>query len=362
MTRQVILTFFGRTRYYDATKAEIADALRTQITAAETGVAEAQEAEGKLRDGADKAAADVEKKVEALAKANTGLTEATAAFEASDPDGDSKAHEKLVKALDKATKAVPKAETAVEKAKDKAQAEAEKIAVGASALVAAEARVLEVENQVRIAPRPANVVTALTEPVELGELEQHLPESYHHRQETVPHESPWTMTVPLIVLAGFAIVAGALNLPFTKDLHFLEHWLEPSLFGHEAELTASAGTKWVLALIAFSGALIAIIGSFAVYMRGKFDPAQIESRTLLNAWYVDESYANFMGGPGTRLFDLMAWFDRTIVDGAIRGIARSVELAGGTLRVLQPGFVRSYALGIGLGSVLVMFWFVGRLF
>src|SRR5688572_2846709 len=42
-----------------------------------------------------------------------------------------------------------------------------------------------------------------------------------------PHESPWQMTLPLVVLAGLAVVAGALNLPFTDDLKVLEHWLHP---------------------------------------------------------------------------------------------------------------------------------------
>ena len=170
------------------------------------------------------------------------------------------------------------------------------------------------------------------------------------------------MTLPLIVLALLAAVGGGLNLPFTSDLHFLGHWLEPSLFGNEVEVAAGAGTKWALAIVAIAVGLVAIVAAVAVYLRGRFDPARIESRTLLHGWYVDETYTNFMGGPGRRLFDLLTWFDRTIVDGAVAAIGRGSQSIGTTLRVLQPGFVRSYALGIGLGSVLVMAWFVGRLF
>jgi NADH-quinone oxidoreductase subunit L len=68
-----------------------------------------------------------------------------------------------------------------------------------------------------------------------------------------------------------------------------------------------------------------------------------------------------MGGPGRRLFDLAAWFDRTVVDGLVKATAAAVTAAGQGLRVTQPGFVRSYALGIGIGAAFVMVWFLGRL-
>ncbi|MEM7324995.1 MAG: NADH-quinone oxidoreductase subunit L [Actinomycetota bacterium] len=363
MTRQVILTFFGRTRFYDPTFDEIRESLIAQIDNARADAEAAAEAKEKAVGTAEKASADIQKKQDALAKAQTSLTEATEAVDGSEPDPeDSKAHDKLVKALDKATKAVPKAEAAVTKAEEKAADEASKVDEFDKELVAAQARVLEVENSVRSAPRPPEHVTALTEPPDLGPLADQLPESYQHRQETTPHESPATMTIPLIVLAALATVGGGLNLPFTKELHFLEHWLEPSLFGNEVHLTAGAGTKWALAIVAVTGGVVAITGAFMVYRRGRLDPAQIENETLGRGWYVDESYANFMGGPGRRMFDMMSWFDRTIVDGAVRSVGRGTEAVGDTLRILQPGFVRSYALGVSLGAVLVMFWFVWRLF
>jgi NADH-quinone oxidoreductase subunit L len=170
------------------------------------------------------------------------------------------------------------------------------------------------------------------------------------------------MTLPLVVLALFAAVAGVINLPFSSDLHFLEHWLEPSLFGNEAEVTVAAGVKWLLAGAAIAVGLIAIVLAFAVYLRGKSKPSRIEREALVSAWYVDETYANFFGGPGRRLFDGAAWFDRTVIDGAVRGTAASLMAAGRGLRVTQPGFVRSYALSIGVGAAFVMIWFLGRLY
>ena len=361
MTRQVILTFFGRTRFFDPTKEEVAAAMTARLDGAKSEVDEAVAARTAAEEAAAKAAADVDKRQDALAKARTQLAEADAAV-AGSTDTESKEHDKLVKAFDKATKAVPKAESALAKAEDKAGSEAALVSDAADALVAAEGRVLTVENELRSVPRFPSRVTAVSEPFELGSLADHLPESYHHRQETEPHESPATMTIPLMVLALGAIVGGVLNLPFTKELHFLEHWLEPSLFGNEVKVTASASTKWALGIIAVLGGLVAILASFRVYLRGRVDPARIELDGMVDAWYVDATYADFMGGPGRRLFDLATWFDRTIVDGAVRGVATVSQAVGSILRALQPGFVRSYALGVGFGSVLVMAWFVGRLF
>ena len=331
-----------------------------QVEGANADIVAANEANAKTSEAVSKAVADIEKKHEALVKAEGSLAEATAAVEASNAEADG--HEKLVKALDKATKAVPKAESAVAKAEEKAMARQAEADTASEELVSAQATALDVENQVRTTPRPPQHVTAMTPNVELGQLEDHLPESYHHRQETAPHESPLTMTIPLIILAALAVVAGGLNLPFTKELHFLEHWLEPSLFGNETKVLAATSTKWALGIVAILVGLVAIIAAFRVYRKGAYDPAQIENQTLFNAWYVDDSYANFMGGPGRRMFDIMSWFDRTIVDGAVRGVAKGTETIGGGLRVLQPGFVRSYALTVGVGSILVMVWFVGRLF
>ena len=58
------------------------------------------------------------------------------------------------------------------------------------------------------------------------------------------------MTVPLVVLAGLAIVGGGLNLPFTKGTHLLEHWLEPVLEGNERVIDVATGTKVGLAVVA----------------------------------------------------------------------------------------------------------------
>jgi len=360
MTRQVILTFFGRTRFFDATAGEIDQAWDNRILAAEGDVAAAVEAEQAAVVATDKARDDVAKKYDAVAKAQEKLTVAREKVDASSPAD--AGHDKLLKALDRAVQAVPKAEDGVVKAEEKVAVMTADIDDAAGVVKVREADVVSLQSERDDVVMPPTAVTALTPPPDIDDIADDLPDSYNHRQETPPHESPLTMTLPLMVLAGLALVGGGLNLPFTSDLHYLEHWLEPSLFGHEVHVTAAASTKWVLAIIAASGGLVAIAAAFAVYLRGRLDPARIERAPLARAWYVDETYANFFGGPGRALFDGLARFDRTVIDGAVRGIARGSVVVGNGLRAFQPGFVRSYALGIGLGSVLVLVWFMGRLF
>ena len=98
--------------------------------------------------------------------------------------------------------------------------------------------------------------------------------------------------------------------------------------------------------------------SIAVYSKKKV--AAIEPQLLADGWKYDKSITNFMGGPGRRVFDGIAWVDRTIVDGAVNGVGRLVQGAGGFLRKAQTGAVRNYAAGVGLGVVALLVWFFLR--
>src|SRR5690606_872632 len=88
-----------------------------------------------------------------------------------------------------------------------------------------------------------------------------------HVLHAEPHESPWTMTLPLVALAGLAIVGGAIQLPFTSDVHFLGDWLHPVLGDNEAHVDVATGTKVALAVVAALVALTGIAIAYAVYIR-----------------------------------------------------------------------------------------------
>jgi NADH-quinone oxidoreductase subunit L len=164
------------------------------------------------------------------------------------------------------------------------------------------------------------------------------------------------MTLPLVVLAIASAVGGLMNLPFTDNLKFLEHWLEPVLV-HEHTLGFAGGTLWVLAIVATIGAVAGILVSRAIYLQRRSDPRTVEQPVFAHGWYYDELVTRFMGGPGRKLFDLAALFDRVVIDGAVNGVARLVTGGGTALRRVQSGFVRSYAVGVALGAFLLMGYF-----
>jgi NADH-quinone oxidoreductase subunit L len=199
---------------------------------------------------------------------------------------------------------------------------------------------------------------------ETGEAEAedvpHHAEADHLPADFTPHESPWTMTVPLVALAVPAVIAGGLNLPFTKDLHIFEHFLEPALFGNEAHLTGGAGTKWFIAVVSIVLGVVGILAAAAIYLQRRGRPEAVEQRAFAEGWWIDTTYARLVDGPGRKVFDIATWFDRTVIDGTVNGVAAGVRAGGTALRTIQTGLVRTYALGIGLGAVALGAWFLTR--
>ena len=198
------------------------------------------------------------------------------------------------------------------------------------------------------APRPASVGAAA------NELDVESDEHAHGG----PHESPWIMTAPLVVLSVLTIVGGVINLPFNEDVDFLEDFLHPVLGVNEAEIAVSTGAKAALAVIAVGAGLVGLAAAAAVYLRRRV--RAVEPEVLARAWYYDEEVTAFVGGPGRKSFDAIAWFDAHVIDGAVNGVAAVVRNVGGRLRPVQSGFVRSYALGVTIGVVVVLGYFITR--
>ncbi len=178
-----------------------------------------------------------------------------------------------------------------------------------------------------------------------------------HAHEVHPHESPWTMWVPLVVLSGAAIVGGVINLPLVKDWLFLEHFLEPVFeYGHLHHFTSDTSTKIGLAVVAVIAGLIGIGFAAAAWLKHRIPTDKLEPAFLENAMYVDATYAKVVGGPGQRGFDLLAEGDQKLVDGAVNGVGNLVRQIGLFLQPGQSGYVRQYAIGIALGAIALVVW------
>jgi NADH-quinone oxidoreductase subunit L len=192
-----------------------------------------------------------------------------------------------------------------------------------------------------------------------AQWEDHSEENGAHGDHT-PHESPFTMFTPLIVLAGLSVVGGALQLPFSKSTHFLEHWLHPVIKDSEVHIdgTWAYDNKWLLMAVAIVIAATGIILSTLVY--GKKKAKAIEPKVLEQGWYYDSAVSSLIGGPGKAAFSAVTMFDAKVVDGAVNGSGIGVRSLSGIVRKVQTGFVRSYAVIIGIGVIAMLVWFFVR--
>jgi NADH-quinone oxidoreductase subunit L len=178
------------------------------------------------------------------------------------------------------------------------------------------------------------------------------------------HESPWSMVVPLVVLAVASLLGGFLGLP--GRLGVIQSFLEPvfapanTLLGiHEHGLAA---IDYVLMVVSLIVAMLGIAFAWLLYVRRPGDlPALLGARlrpaytVVYNKFYVDEFYAATV----VRLtVDGSRWvwhrFDEHVIDGAAHGVAWLWQGAGRLAQPLQTGKVQNYLLGIFIGLFVIV--------
>ncbi|MDG1197675.1 MAG: NADH-quinone oxidoreductase subunit L [Actinomycetota bacterium] len=172
-----------------------------------------------------------------------------------------------------------------------------------------------------------------------------------------PHESPWTMTLPLCVLAVAAAMGGLINLPVVADWLYLEHFLEP-IFSHPHHFVSSSTTKIILATIAVLAGLVGIGVAAAVWLLNRVKADRLEPKVFENAMYIDATYSKVVGGVGQKAFEMISNADKKYVDGAINQIGKSTIRLGVMMRPLQSGYMRNYAIGITIGGLALLIWII----
>jgi NADH-quinone oxidoreductase subunit L len=178
-----------------------------------------------------------------------------------------------------------------------------------------------------------------------------------------PHESPPIMTVPLIVLSILSIFGGLIQLPsfrwFPSEIeHQLEDWAHPVIEFAEAEIDGTWAYDhkgWLIGIAVLSG-IVGIVLAWLVYQRKRIKP--FEPQILADGWRYDSTVSAFMGGPGRKAFEALAWFDKNVIDGAVNGIGKVTGGVAAEVRKGQTGNVRNYAGILGVGVVLLLLWFV----
>lgn len=187
-----------------------------------------------------------------------------------------------------------------------------------------------------------------------------------HEQEHHVHESPWQMTLPLIVLAILSVVGGFIGIPevFAEHAHSLENFLEP-IFAESAKLAQHHHLEASQEYMMMGGSTLAIIIMivFAVSRYKKYQANDAENtgiaKVLENKWYVDELYDTIIVNP----LNALAGFFKNIVeksgiDGLVNGVGRLVSYGSRQLRLLQSGQVGNYILIMVLSMVIFfLIWF-----
>ena len=241
----------------------------------------------------------------------------------------------------------------------------------------------------------------------------------HHHGPVEPHESPWMMTLPLVVLAVLSVVGGWVGIPYALSggaiNNYFEQTLEPVVAhvpeqgeatshgasvathatGASAEAPAAHGNEGSAPQSVGEGEAAhgspAGHGAAVPPSEHAHDPAEVSQERLFtgisivvgllgigigwmlfskrplmkmpslleNKYYVDEVYDAALINPiktGSRE-GLWRFFDVGVIDGIVNGLGRGTAAFGGLLRYLQAGFVRSYAAIILLGALAVLGYF-----
>ncbi len=182
-----------------------------------------------------------------------------------------------------------------------------------------------------------------------------------HQQENHLHESPSSMTIPLIVLAALAIVGGALGLPeFWGMENWISHQLEP-IIKRPTYTVLHHDTEWMLMGLAVLSASAVIYFTYMLYMKHGVKPAEKEGnlkswqKLIYHKYYIDEFYDAMIRKPldflSTTFHKLL---DVQFIDGLVNGIGKSVTTIGSTVRLLQTGNISFYLLSMVMGVVLVI--------
>jgi NADH-quinone oxidoreductase subunit L len=171
-------------------------------------------------------------------------------------------------------------------------------------------------------------------------------EEYH------PHESPLTMTVPMIVLAFGSVGAGFL----LYNGHVLEEWLAPSvgeLVEREAAAVPHSLTPFLVVGISLVGVLVAVATNRRTPVE-RPENVSLPVRAARRDLYANAINETLIARPGTWLTRALVFVDNRGIDGVVNGTAALLGGSSGRLRRLQTGFVRSYALSMLGGTVLVV--------
>jgi NADH-quinone oxidoreductase subunit L len=191
----------------------------------------------------------------------------------------------------------------------------------------------------------------------------------HEHGHGEPHESPWVMLGPLVILAILSFVGGWIGIGGR-----FEHFLAPVFqTGASAELAhetageaAGQGTETLLMLISVAAAILGLLLAWTLYLRRPQLPARIAAslgafyQAVAHKYYVDELYAVLFIKPLVDGSTEILWHgvDQGVIDATVNNSATAARHVSDNVRHMQSGNLRSYAGWVAAGAAVVIAYMV----
>ena len=182
-----------------------------------------------------------------------------------------------------------------------------------------------------------------------------------HEQEHHLHESPGSMTFPLIVLAILSVLGGLLGLP---EFWHLPNWMSNNLESviiRKNPSTLNHETEWLLMGIAVLAALTTIYLAYIIYRQNKTIPLKEGDKMpglqklIYNKYYVDEFYDATIRKPLDAIsVAFHKFFDIQVIDGIVNGVGSAVKTIGSGIRLVQQGNIGFYVISMVMGIVFII--------
>jgi len=177
-----------------------------------------------------------------------------------------------------------------------------------------------------------------------------------------PHESPWKMTLPLVVLAALALVSGLVLSGHLFDGEYsLQSYLQSVVPSHEHAHEESLFASLIHSWIGILGVVIGVLFYTSLKQLPKLFAKSLSPLTKLSQgkWFFDEFYGALLIRPleGAARF-LWRGIDQGVIDGTVNGTAAAVDMSGEITRHTQTGQIRHYALFMFIGTVLVIAFYM----
>lgn len=169
-------------------------------------------------------------------------------------------------------------------------------------------------------------------------------------EDVDPHESPLSMTLPMIVLS---IGAASVGIILTND-HMFEHWLEPVTGFVEPEPPFSIQTITIITLSVVAIGVLAAIWQYRKIAKVAPKKVSLVVAAARKDLYGDVMNEALLMRPGQSLTKSLNIFDKSVVDGFVNGLGSFTSGVSARLRRSETGYVRSYAMSIVLGTAILV--------